>query len=57
MITYKGHQFAITVKEGFAYIFVDRKFAFRVKHPQTMAPQEYAKEFIDRRFRGAQEGK
>ena len=48
--TYNKHSYEIRVREGFAYIYVDGKFVFRVKHPQQMTPEAYAQDFINKRY-------
>ncbi len=48
---YNEHEFTIQIEGGFACIYVDGKYQFRVKYPQAMTPEQYAKEFIDKRFR------
>jgi hypothetical protein len=53
-ISFKNHEYLIRIKGGYAYIYVDGKFAFRVEHPQKkITPQEYAEEFINNRYRDA----
>jgi hypothetical protein len=47
---YKGHKAQIQIENGFAYIRVDGKTQFRVKHPNSYSLENYAKEFIDRKY-------